>query len=110
QNRTQIGAAIKLAMLASTIRMALYEAKMPFYVISPGQIKKYVTGKGNAPKSIIVREVFKRWGLEVKDDNQADACTLAFMAAALVDIPAEMPKFQEEVLTKVINDRPRFNV
>ena len=83
QNPFQIGAAIGLAMLGATVRLALYEAGIPFFVVAPGQLKKFATGKGTGQKSIVVREVYKRWGLDVKDDNQADACVLAHMAEAL---------------------------
>jgi crossover junction endodeoxyribonuclease RuvC len=111
-NPFQIGAAIGLAMLGATVRLDLYEAGMPFFVIAPSQVKKFVTGKGTGQKSIVVREVFKRWGYEAKDDNQADACGLAHIAEALCDPnPAvERPKYQQEVVKTVLADRPRYNV
>jgi len=109
-NAFQIGSAIKLAMLGAAIRLALYDAKLPFYIVAPSQIKKFVTGSGAAQKSIIVREVFKRYGLEVKDDNQADACTLAHIADQLCFLPEDAPKFQVEVVKKVLNERPCYNI
>ena len=118
-NKAQLGSAIKLAMLGAIIRLALYELGYPFFVVAPSQIKKFVTGKGTAPKSIIVREVYKRWGIEAKDDNQADACTMAYVAEALLCwagpdtslvTDSEIPKFQKEVIKKILDDRPRYNV
>ena len=110
QNPFQIGAAIGLAMLGATVRMALYEAGYSFFVISPGQIKKFATGKGSGQKSIVVREVYKRWGLEAKDDNQADASVLAFLAEALTKPGEDRPQYQKEVVKTVLADRPRYNV
>lgn len=113
QNPFQIGAAINLAMLGATVRLALYEAGYPFYVVSPGQIKKYITGKGVGQKSIVIREVYKKYGLDVKDDNQADACVLAHIANDLAWWPMRsegIAKYQVEVLEKIIADRPRYNV
>lgn len=109
-NAMQIGSAIKLAMLGATIRLALYDAHLPFYVVAPSQIKKFCTGSGAAQKSIIVREVFKRWGLDCKDDNQADACTLAHIAEQLCFLPDDAPKYQVEVVKKVTNERPCYNI
>ncbi len=109
-NKAQLGAAIKLVALGTLMRMAMYEKGIPFYVVAAGQIKKFVSGKGSAPKSIIVREVYKRWGVEASDDNQADACVLAHIAEGLmVEVPEGRLKFQEEVLKKVRTERPRYN-
>ena len=110
-NKLQIGSGIKLAMLGTTVRMALYERGIPFVVISPNSLKKFVTGKGVGDKSMILREVFKRWGINAKDDNQADASVLAYLAEALLSEINELtPKFQAEVIRTVRQDRPRYNV
>jgi len=111
QNPFQIGAAISLAMLGASVRIAMYERKVPFVVVAPSQIKKFVTGKGVGQKSIVVREVFRRWGVEAKDDNQADATVLAYLAEALVNpLTEETPKFQVEVVETVREERPRYHV
>ena len=110
QNSYQIGAAIGLAMLGATVRMALYEAGIPFYVVAPSQLKKFATGKGVGQKSIVVREVYKRWGVDAKDDNQADACVLAHMAESICQLPPDAPQYQVEVIQKIINERPHYNI
>jgi len=110
QNSYQIGAAIGLAMLGATVRMALYEAGIPFYVVAPSQLKKFATGKGVGQKSIVVREVYKRWGVDAKDDNQADACVLAYMAESIYQLPPDSPQYQVEVIQKIINERPHYNI
>ena len=46
-------------------------------LIPPTVVKAFATGKGNSAKSMILLGVYKRWGLEFKDDNQADAFTLS---------------------------------
>ena len=111
-NKMQIGAAIKLAMLGTLVRMAMYEAGIPFYIPVASQIKKFVAGKGNIQKNIVVREVYKRWGVDAKDDNQADACGMAHLAEALVEDAgvSDRPKYQKEVISKVLNDRPSYNI
>ena len=118
-NNQQIGAAIKLAMLGTVVRLALYDRGIPFYTVAPSQIKKFCTGKGTCPKSIIIREVYKRYGVDCKDDNQADALVLANIArviACILDpdttlVPdGEIPKFQLKVAQKIIDERPNYNV
>jgi crossover junction endodeoxyribonuclease RuvC len=110
-NRLQIGSGIKLAMLGTAIRLSLYERGIPFVIVSPLQLKKFVTGKGVGDKSMILREVFKRWGIDAKDDNQADASVLSYLAEALLsEITDDTPKFQAEVIRTVRQDRPRYNV
>jgi len=109
-NRAQIGAAIKLVSLGTVMRMALYEAGLPFYVVAPSQMKKFATGKGVGQKNIVVREVYKRWGVDAKDDNQADACILAHIAEAIVLGFEDLPKYQNEVVKKVVKERPNYNV
>jgi crossover junction endodeoxyribonuclease RuvC len=108
-NRGQIGSALKLVALGTLMRMALYEKGLPFYVIAPAQLKKFATGKGTGQKSIVVREVYKKWGLDCADDNQADACVLAHMARGLCVDKTTLLQYQQDVIVKVAKERPHYN-
>ena len=48
-----------------------------FWVCAPGTLKVFATGKGNTDKSLIIKEVFKRFRFDTVDDNEADAFVLA---------------------------------
>lgn len=109
-NPFQIGAAINLAMLAAVVRLALFEAGYQFYIIAPGQLKKFITGSGASQKSLIIREVYKKWGLDAKDDNQADAIVLAHIAQAICTPELDLLKPQKEVVGKVVAERPSYNI
>jgi crossover junction endodeoxyribonuclease RuvC len=114
-SRAQMGSAIRLVMLGAAMRLALYHAGYPFYIPAASQIKKFATSKGNCDKSIVVREVFKRWGVEAANDNEADAAAMAYMALAIAQFRGEetmdeWPKFQVDVVKKVAKERPNFNV
>ena len=61
-------------------RVFLYKNKVDYEVIVPGTLKKYVTGKGNTKKELILLNVYKKWGIEFNDNNLADAYGLARMA------------------------------
>jgi crossover junction endodeoxyribonuclease RuvC len=117
-SKAQFGSAIKLISLGTLMRIALFNKGIPFYIPTASQLKKFVTGKGNCQKNLVLMEVFKRWGITAGDDNQADACTLGYMAEMilLVSDPnatyvgEEIPKFQMETIKKVIAERPSYNV
>jgi len=110
-NAMQIGSAIKLAMLGTAVRMALYEKGYRLVVVAPGHMKKCGTGKGVGEKSHKLREVYKRWNIDAKDDNQADAAVLAYIAEGIhVGVLDDTPKFQAEVIRTVRKERPRYNV
>jgi Holliday junction resolvasome RuvABC endonuclease subunit len=100
-NRGQIGSALKLVALGTVMRMTLYEAGMPFYVVSPSVLKKHITGKGNSQKDLIVREVYKRYGIDVKDNNQADGCVLAHIAEQIAMGTDGCPAFQKECIERL---------
>lgn len=78
------GKAAERAALHYFIRAKLRARSIPVYAVAPASLKKFITGGGKAEKSTIVREVYKRWGIEANDDNQADASGLAYVAAAIV--------------------------
>lgn len=47
--------------------------------IYPSTLKKHATGKGNSGKPAMIAAARARWGVEVTDDNEADAlCVLAW--------------------------------
>lgn len=114
-SKAQFGSAISLCALGTLMRVALYNKGLSFYVPTASQLKKFVTGKGNCQKNMVLRDVYKRWNINAEDDNQADSSVLAYMAEAIVDVGnngslSNYPKFQQEVLKKVIEERPKYNI
>lgn len=55
------------------------ERKIPAEAYPVGSIKKFWTGKGNAPKGAMIAEAARR-GFQVGDDNEADALAILHMA------------------------------
>lgn len=62
------------------IRLFLMEKGIKYKVIEPTVLKKFVTGKGQCKKNLILLKVFKKWGIEFDSDDLADAYSLARMA------------------------------
>lgn len=67
----------ELGEACGLIKLALFKGGYSTRIISPSTLKKFVTGKGNAKKNEMLLKVYKRWGVEFADDNEADAYSLA---------------------------------
>src|ERR1700690_2602661 len=67
--------------LGGVLRHMLWHCGFTYIDVPPTTLKQYVTGKGNAQKSMMIKEVYKKWQYEAADDNEADAYSLARLAA-----------------------------
>ena len=72
--------ALQMGALHYLLRLYLYRHTVDYKVIAPGTLKKFVTGKGNAKKDLMLLKVYKKWGEEFEVDDLADAYGLARMA------------------------------
>ena len=68
---------LQMGALNFFIRYWLRTEGVNYKVISPGELKKFVTGKGNCKKDLILLKVFKKWGIEFDSNDLADAYSLA---------------------------------
>jgi len=92
-----------IAYLGWRIREELERLKntdsIPWIEVPPSQLKQFATGKGNANKEIILQQVYKRWGVEFSDNNQADAYVLAKIGEAfLSDDITHLTAIQQRVI------------
>lgn len=68
----------------------LIEKTGPVITVPPTTLKSYVTGKGNAPKDLVISTVARNFPhLAILDNNQADALGLASMLARQLGSPVE---------------------
>lgn len=67
----------ELVALNFYVRIKLKENNINPIIIAPTSLKKFVTGKGNIKKELMLKEIFKRWGADFNDNNLADAYALA---------------------------------
>jgi len=68
---------LQMGALHYYLRIFLLKKGVEFKIITPGTLKKFVTGKGTAKKELMLKNVFKRWGADFDDNNLADAYSLA---------------------------------
>jgi len=93
-------AVFSLGELGGIIRRQLYLSGIPYYDVPPTVLKKFVTGKGNANKNVVLEQVFRKWGIgseTLKDDNQVDAYGLARLALATID-QTTLTKYEKEAI------------
>jgi crossover junction endodeoxyribonuclease RuvC len=70
-------AVTNLAEYGGILRMKLLEITPDVVEVTPSQLKKFATGKGNADKTAIAVAAFKRWGIEFATSDETDAFVLA---------------------------------
>lgn len=94
--------ALVLGELSATVKLFLAGIGIRPLQVPPTSLKKFVTGKGNANKQEVVLAAYKTWGVEMNDDNAADAYCLARLVRA-----GHALKYQREVYEKLTTD-PKF--
>lgn len=67
----------QLGELAGMTKEKLFILNIPFIIVPPTQLKKFITGKGNAKKDLMLLAVHKKFGVDFEDDNLCDAYALA---------------------------------
>ena len=70
-----------IGKLAGVVEVCLYQRGIPFVVVSPSEMKKFATGKGNASKDMVLAEAV-RMNSDINDNNAADAYFLYLMGLA----------------------------
>lgn len=90
---------VQLAGLNYLTRILLAEFKWPFLIVAPTTLKKFITGSGKGEKDMVMMAVYKNYGFEAGDNNEADAFSLAACGLALLNNPLKPnTKAQEEVI------------
>ncbi|MGV9779731.1 hypothetical protein [Streptosporangium sp. NPDC003464] len=89
-------------MVHGAVRIALMELGVPYALVPPATLKKYATGRGNATKPDMRMALYRRTGLDLRDDNQVDAWWLRAAGLDALGHPlVDVPKAQRDALAKV---------
>lgn len=73
-------AVFDIGELGGVVRLALYRRGIPYVDVPPAALKKYATGRGNAPKEEVLAAAIRRLGYTGHDHNESDAMWLYAMA------------------------------
>lgn len=88
--------------LGGVIRLALHDCNQLWVSVIPSSLKRYATGKGNAPKAEVLAAAIRLLEYPGHDDNEADALWLQAMALDFYGEPVQdMPKTNREALAKI---------
>ena len=97
---SRTGQAFSIGELGGIVKSALVRGGYEYKLISPPTLKKFVTGKGHSKKEMILKEVFKKWGMDFNDNNTADAYGLARMARSYFNRD-DLTKAELELIKKI---------
>lgn len=90
-----------LGEVGGTFRLALYRRNVASIEVPPTSLKKFATGSGNGEKATVAKELFKRYGVDLNDNNEVDAAGLAIACMAHEDQTGfSLTKAQLEALAK----------
>lgn len=100
-------AAFVLGELSGVVRTRLLQmpvqaGRYPL-LVPPTSLKKYVTGKGNVGKNVMLMSVARKWDIEFTDDNAADSYGLAHLVSKAPSL-----QYEKEVLDKLLADPGKF--
>ncbi|CAH0448137.1 ribonuclease [Vibrio phage vB_ValS_VA-RY-4] len=73
------GLSTQIIEASALIKFVLAARGYDWIEIPPKSLKVFVTNNGNANKDVIIKQVYKLWGIDTDDNNQADAVSLAQM-------------------------------
>lgn len=98
-------AVVNIGELGGVVRLALYEARIPYVEVPPACLKRYATGRGNASKDDVLQQAVIRSGHAFEDNNAADAWWLWQLGLAHYapksPLLVRMPKGNQEGLAGV---------
>ena len=95
----------------------LFESGFPpenvYRIVSPSQLKKFITGKGNAKKPDVVKAVNEFFGTSFKnsENDMADALVLAYIGYCMNHYSLVEPTLNEkqvEVMQKILENKQSF--
>lgn len=103
-SRQNTTALMQLGALNYFTRAMLANWNIPFVIVAPTTLKKFVTSNGHAKKDGMMLETYKRWGESFDDDNLCDAFGLAMIGQTYLSPENKTTAFQNEVL-KVLSEQ-----
>lgn len=65
-----------LGELGGMIKILAYDNKLKMVIILPNTLKKFMTGKGNSKKEVMLLSVYKNYNFETTNNNIVDAFSL----------------------------------
>jgi len=95
-------AIVSIGELGGVLRVELYRAEIPVLEVPPSTLKKYATGKGNAPKDAVLAAAIRRLEYGGHSSDEADALWLLEIGRAILgETHVTVPKTHRRALEKL---------
>ena len=99
------GMAVSIGELGGLVREMLSTIPKHFIEIPPSQLKKFITGKGNCEKNLMLLKTFKMFNEEFDNNNICDAFGLAKIGECCIDKTIELTtSVQKDIIEYVIKE------
>lgn len=92
------GRVFDLAEVGGIVKKTLTNSKCPYIVITPGQLKKYATGIGNANKEQVRTGIIMNWNTYIENNNVCDAYVLARIGRAFIGQDVNLSNYQKDII------------
>jgi crossover junction endodeoxyribonuclease RuvC len=97
-----------LGEVGGIARLVLTGNHIPYVIVPPTSLKKYVTGNGNATKIVMALQVQRELDLSIHDDNECDAYCLAALGSHVFEL--DLVKFTSndarEQIARLVRENP----
>ncbi len=98
-------ALVQLSGLNYLVREYLVLSKIPFVIVAPTTLKKFIMGKGAGPKELMLLETYKRYGISFLDNNLCDAFGLTQCGLALRGESKKPLQVHEKEVVKLLSSQ-----
>lgn len=92
----------QLSALNFFTRAMLADYRVPFFLVAPTTLKKFITGKGNADKEVLMMMVYRDYKEQILDNNLVDGFGLSLIGAAVLDQPVKKLTVPQQEVIKLI--------
>lgn len=97
---SRFGKIVHLGELGGVMKLHLFESGIKnILTFPPTTLKKFAVGKGVAEKGLVMTNVYKRWGVDTANNNEADAYVLSRLGHCLCH-PETYAEFQHQASKK----------
>lgn len=102
---TKTSSLVQLSALNYFTRAMLADYRVPFCLCAPTTLKKFITGKGNADKEVLMMVVYRDYKEQILDNNLVDAFGLALIGTAVLGNPVKKMTIPQEEVIKLIKQQ-----
>lgn len=64
------------------VRLEIFDMSVPMLIVPPPTLKVFATGHGDADKPQVIQSIAEVWGLDIPNDDEADAFALMMLGEA----------------------------